>query len=68
LIYALAAGDLPSRTPLSEDELRSQLAWMQSMLVTCLAALSFSLLALAAIALRAIGVGPPLGAKRSDAV
>jgi hypothetical protein len=68
LIYALAAGDLPSRTPLSEEGLRSQLAWMQSMLVTCLAALSFSVLALVTIALRAIGIVPPLSAKRSDAV
>jgi hypothetical protein len=68
LVYALAAGDLPSRTLLSEEELRSQLAWMQSMLVTCLAALSFSLLALVTIALRAIGVLPPLNAERSDAV
>jgi hypothetical protein len=68
LIYALAAGDLPSRAPLSEEELRSQLAWMQSMLVTCLAALSFSLLALVSISLRAIGVIPPLSSKRSDAV
>lgn len=68
LIYALAAGDLPSRTPLSEEELRSQLAWMQSMLVAFLSALSFSLLAIVAIALRAIGIGPPLGAQRSDAV
>lgn len=68
LIYALAVGDLPSRASLSDEALRSHLAWMQSMLVTCLAALSFSLVALVTIALRAVGMGSPLRTKQSDAV
>lgn len=66
LIYALAAGDLPSRVPLPEEDLRSQLAWMQSMLVTCLATLSLCIVALVAIALRGLGIIPPPIEKQSD--
>lgn len=66
LIYALAAGDLPSLVPLSDEEVRSRLAWMQSMLLTSLAALSLVLLAIVIIVLRSLGIIPSLSQQSTD--
>lgn len=67
LIYSLAAGDFPSHLSLSDEEVRSRLAWMQSMLLTCLAVLSLLLMGIVSIVLRALGIIPPLGGHPSGA-
>lgn len=60
LMSMLTSGYLPSGEAVSEDQIRARLAFFQSMLLTCLAAVAFLLITLGVLVLRRLGVVPPL--------
>ncbi len=58
LLATLTSGAFPSPHTLSDDAVRARVAWVQSMLLTCLSLSTFLVLLVCLLVLRAIGILP----------